>query len=478
MGREAASVVDNVQKAGGPKLWQLNASQQVLLVSSGKVTCRELVEAHLARIAQVNPAIGAITRALNESALSAADQADRADSQGPLHGLPFTIKEDIDCFGSPTTHGVPALRNALPYVDAPIVARMKAAGAIPIGRSNLSEMSLRLCTSNPLHGRTLNPYDRRLTVGGSSGGDAAAVATGMTPVGIGGDLGGSLRVPAACCGCVAIKPTTGRVAYASSLVPRDPGLAMQLMFSAGPIVRSVRDLRLLLPIVSGRDIRDPRSVDVPLDLPLPREPVAAVVTSIPGLTLDASQVDAVRQAGKLLEAAGWQVEEASPPEIRSVNQVFGNLLAADFEVLAHQIQPIISDTLFEHLMRLCRASSARGLSHAKLHSERARLIREWSGFFSAYPVIVGPNLTRPIWPIDADLDPDTGIALIEQGTQFVTLGNALGIPSLALPMGVAENRPRSVLIYADLWREDLCMHAAEAIENGMTDTKPIDPTWQ
>ncbi len=473
-----ASAVDNEQESGGSKLWQLNACQQVSLVSSGQVTCRELIEAHLARIAEVNPVIGAITFALNESALAAADQADRADSRGPLLGLPFTIKEDIDCFGSPTTHGVPALRNALPYVDAPIVARMKAAGAIPIGRSNLSEMGLRLCTSNPLHGRTLNPYDRRLTVGGSSGGDAAAVATGMTPVGIGGDLGGSLRVPAACCGCVAIKPTTGRVAYASSLVPRDHGLAMQLMFSAGPIVRSVRDLRLLLPIVSGRDIRDPRSVDVPLEFPLPEEPVAAIITSIPGLTLDASLVEAVRQAGKLLEAAGWQVEEAAPPEINRVNEVFGNLLASDFEVLAHQIHPIISDALFEHLMRLCRASSARGLSHAKLHSERVRLIREWSGFFAAYPIIVGPNLTHPIWPIDADLNPDTGITLIEQATQFITIGNALGIPSLALPMGVAESRPRSVLIYADLWREDLCMHAAEAIESGMTGTQPIDPYWQ
>jgi amidase len=467
-----------MQSKTGTELWRLSASQQVSLALSGRVTCRELVESHLERIEAINPRLGAITQSLKDSALAAAEHADRAEIRGPLHGLPFTIKEDIDCVGSPTTHGVPALRNALPYVDAPIVARMKAAGAIPLGRSNLSEMGLRLCTTNPLHGRTLNPYDRRLTVGGSSGGDAVAVVTGMTPVGIGGDLGGSLRVPAACCGCVTLKPTTGRIAYASSLEPRDHGLAIQLMFAPGPLVRSVKDLQLLFPVLAGRDARDPRSVDVPLGFSKPRELVAALVTSIPGLSLDALAVNAVREAGILLESAGWQVEEATPPDITRVNEVFGNLLGADFEVMARQLQPIISEPLYDHLMRLCHAPSARGLSPCTLHSERARLIREWSGFFSDYPVIVGPNLTHSIWPIDADLDPDAGIDLIEQATRFITVGNALGVPSLAMPMGNAGNNPQSILLYADLWREDLCMLAADAIESRRPEIRTIDPYWQ
>jgi amidase len=195
------------------KPWMLDATGQVSLVASRQVSCRELVEAQLAQIERLNPVLGAATVILHESALMSADAADRRGVGGPLRGLPFTVKEDIDCLGSATTHGVPSLRNALPYLDAPIVARLKAAGAIPIARTNLSEMGLRLCTINPLHGRTLSPYDRRLTVGGSSGGDAVAVCTGMSPVGIGGDLGGSLRVPAACCGCVSLKPTTGRVAH-------------------------------------------------------------------------------------------------------------------------------------------------------------------------------------------------------------------------------------------------------------------------
>jgi amidase len=133
-----------------PEPWQLSATDQVSLLTNGQITCRELVESHLARIQSLNPQLGAVTVALEETALAAADKADRTDLRGPLHGLPFTVKEDIDCFGSPTTHGVPALRDALPYEDAPIVARLRAAGAIPIARTNLSEMGLRLCTVNPL----------------------------------------------------------------------------------------------------------------------------------------------------------------------------------------------------------------------------------------------------------------------------------------------------------------------------------------
>jgi amidase len=459
------------------ELWQLDATQQMALVSTGEISCRELVQAHLNRIEQLNGTLGAITRVLTQSALDAADDADCASTRGPLHGLPFTLKEVFDCMGSPTTYGVPASRQAMPYCDSPVVARLRAAGAIPIARTNLSEMALRMCTTNPLHGRTLSPYDRRLTVGGSSGGDAVAVATGMAPVGIGGDSGGSLRVPAACCGCTTLKPTTGRVAHASSLPPRDFGLGLQLMFAIGPFCRSVADLRLLLPIIAGRDIRDPRSVDAPLTGPQPGELTAALVTSLPGASLDATAIEAVRHAGRLLETAGWQVEEVSPPELTRVDEIFSNLLAAELEALTPQLQPIISDSLHEHLLRLQRFNTSRALPYARLHAERSRLMREWSAFFSAYPVVIGPTLGHPIWPIDADLDPESGLPLLAQATRFVSPGNALGIPSLALPIGPTEDLPCSILIYADLWREDLCLCAAEIIENGVGAPAPVEVRW-
>ncbi len=455
-------------------IWKLSATEQLEFVSSGQLSCLELVDAHLTRIRDVNPTINAITTVLDDDARAAARLADSKPDGGILRGLPFTVKGDIDCFGSPTSRGVPALRNALPYADAPVVARLKAAGAIPIARTNLSEMGLRLCTHNPLHGRTLNPYDRRLTVGGSSGGDAAAVATGMTPLGIGGDLGGSLRVPAACCGCVTLKPTGGRIPHASSLPPRDYSLATQLMLTVGPIVRSVADLRLLLPVLAGRDIRDPRSVDAPLVGPQPPERTAAIVTSLPGSPLPPSAVHAVRHAAELLQAAGWDVEEATPPDLQRVLDVFACLLAAEAKVLQRQLEPVISDSLFQHLQRLADVGVSTHLSDSTLHTERSRLIREWSQFFSAYPVLIGPNLATPIWPVDADLNPTTGVQLIGDATRFIAPANVLGFPSLALPMGLVNDLPTSILIQADLWREDLCLDVAALIEAQLPTKQPVD----
>lgn len=458
-----------------PHLHEYDASSLARLVRTREVSSREVVEAHLARIDALNGYLGAITVTLNASALAAADAADRSEARGPLHGVPFTVKENIDCVGSATTHGVPALRDALPYVNAPAVARLQAAGAILLGRTNLSEMGLRLCTSNPLHGRTLNPYDRRLTVGGSSGGDAAAVATGMTPLGLGGDIGGSLRVPAQCCGVATLKPTTGRVAHAASLDPRDHGLSGQLMLSLGPIARSVADLRVSLSILAGRDLRDPRSVDVPLQGPAPEARRAALVTRLPGAPLDAVTIAAVERAGALLQAAGWEVEEAVPPELGRVNDVFTKLLAADLSVLVPQMQPLVSEALTLHLERICRAGKLHEASSHRVHTERSRLLRAWSGFFSDYPVVLGPNWARPFWPVDADLDPRSGVALLEETVRFIAPGNALGIPSVAIPMGVVDGLPTGIQIYADLWREDLCLSAAEIIEAGVTVRSPIDP---
>lgn len=456
-------------------LFQCTAVELAQLTRSREVSCREVVEAHLARIEEHNGRLGAVTVVLRESALALADERDRSREPGPLHGVPFTVKEDLDCLGTATTHGVPALRDALPYEDAPAVARWKAAGAIPIARTNTSEMGIRLCTANPLWGRPLNPYGRRWTAGGSSGGDAVAVATGMTALGLGSDLGGSLRVPAHCAGVATLKPTTGRIAHASSLPPRDHGLAGQAMLAVGPLARSVADLRAALEVLAGRDRRDPRSVDVPLRAPTPSEPRAALVTRVPGCTLEPDAKAAIDRAGQALRAAGWIVEEAEPPEIAQVNEIFAQLLATDLEVIRLQLEPFLSDALSGHLLRLCRWAQPEAMSNLRLHSERSRLMRAWSAFFAEYPIVLGPNWGRAIWPVDADLDPTSGIPLLAETTRFITPGNVLGLPSLALPMGMGASLPTSVLIYADLWREDLCLAAAALIESARPALQPIEP---
>lgn len=249
------------------ELWRKSAHELARLIRDREVSSREVVSSHLARIEAVNPAVNAITVVLADSALRAADEADSKPAAGPLHGVPFTIKENIDCVGSATTQGLAAMVDAMPAVDAPVVAGMKAAGAIPLARTNLPEMGLRITTDNPLRGRTLNPWGPAHTAGGSSGGEGAALATGMSPIGLGNDIGGSLRNPAYCCGITSLKPTTGRIPHASCLPPEDFYLAAQLMCVEGPMARHVEDLRLALAVLAGRDPRDPFSVEVPLQGP-------------------------------------------------------------------------------------------------------------------------------------------------------------------------------------------------------------------
>jgi amidase len=459
-------------------LYELSATELAHLIRAGEVSSREVVAAHLARIEALNPRVNAVTVVLSEAALAAADRADRAhragQSLGPLHGVPFTVKESLDCVGTPTTYGVPALRDAMPRLDAPIVARMKAAGAIPIGRTNLSEMGLRLCTDNPLRGRTQNPWDRRVTAGGSSGGDAAAVATGMAPIGLGSDMGGSLRVPAHCCGVAALKPTTGRIPYASSVPPEDQGMAAQAMLVAGPLARSVADLKLCLSLVSGRDVRDPRSVDAPLAGVPPEERCAALVTELPGAAMAPGTLAAVRRAGELLVAAGWSVDEVTPPEIARVGEVWRKLMATDLSVTMPRMAPIVSPALFDHVMQLCREAKLEEASNNRLHEERSRLMRCWSGFFSEYPVAVGPNLAVEPWPVGADL---ADLELLARATRFILPGNALSLPVVALPMGLSDGLPVGIQIYADLWREDLCLEAAATLERRSVSRNAVREPW-
>ena len=197
------------------ELWRKSACELARLIVSKNVSSAEVVEAHLARIEAVNPRVNAVVRVLAAEARAAALEADRktaaGGSFGPLHGVPFTVKENIDMAGLPTTWGVTALAQAVVPLDAPVVERMRSAGGIPIGRTNLPDMGLRVHTDSSLHGLTRNPWNRVRTAGGSSGGEAVALATGMSPIGLGNDIGGSLRNPANACGIASIKPSAGRV---------------------------------------------------------------------------------------------------------------------------------------------------------------------------------------------------------------------------------------------------------------------------
>ena len=246
------------------ELWCRSALELAAMIRDGEVSSREVVQAHLDRIEAVNPHLNAIVRLLPDQALAAADAADRAVADGaglgPLHGVPLTVKENIDLAGTPTTNGIPALAEAVAPVDAPQRERLRAAGAIPVGRTNLPDFGLRVHTDSALHGLTRNPWNPQRTPGGSSGGEGAALATGMSPLGLGNDLGGSLRNPAHCCGIASIKPSTGAVPAATVIPPEDYPITYQLMTVEGVMARRVADVRAAFTVMAGQHPRDPLSV--------------------------------------------------------------------------------------------------------------------------------------------------------------------------------------------------------------------------
>ncbi len=300
-------------------IWEMGAAELAARIRLREVSSREAVQAHLGRIAAVNPGLNAVTVVLAEEALAAADATDRAldsgGAVGALAGVPITVKEGIDLQGSATTHGLLPLRNALAQRDSPHIAELRAAGAIPIGRTNMPEFGMRWHTTNALHGATRNPWSADHTPGGSSGGEAAAIAAGLSPLGMGTDGAGSLRWPAQCCGVTALKPSHGRVPVVSTgPLP----FAFQLLGVHGPMARRVADLRLAFRHMCSRSAGDAWHVVAPFEGPALKKPLRVAVMADPGgLRVHPDVAAAVASAARLLADAGYVVEEREAPSLAS-----------------------------------------------------------------------------------------------------------------------------------------------------------------
>jgi amidase len=316
------------------------------MIRSRELSATELLEATLAQIDAVNPALNAIVKVLGDEARAEAAAADRklaaGEKVGPLHGVPFTVKENIDMAGLPTTWGVPALAQAITPMDAPVVERMRAAGAIPIGRTNLPDMALRIHTNSSLHGLTRNPWHSGRTAGGSSGGEGSALASGMSPIGLGNDIGGSLRNPANACGIASIRPSAGRVPDAGFVPTQEHLLAVQLMNVQGPMARRVADVRLGLRVLMGAHPRDPWSIDAPFEGPAVARPLRVAVIAEPsGGSTNPVIAATVRRAAKALADAGYVVEEVSPPRYEEAIGCWARLIMGDFRAVLPQLSPLM-----------------------------------------------------------------------------------------------------------------------------------------
>lgn len=465
------------------ELWTLGATELARAIREKRVKSREVVEAHLSRIDAVNQTVNAVTVVLAEEALAAADAADRAvaagSELGPLHGVPFTVKENIDLTGSATTNGLVAMKDAVPPADGPQITQIRAAGGIPIGRTNLPDFGLRWHTDNELRGATKNPWNPAVTPGASSGGEAAALATGMTPLGMGNDLGGSLRWPSQCCGTAAIRPTRGRVPDHSALMPSDPPMGLQIMAVQGPMARHVRDLDLALSCMSGFDARDPWWTPAPMKGP--EAPKRVAMTYDPaGVGTDAAVVAGIRRAADALRDAGYTVEEADPPMVAEARELWGKLVIAEANVALRPIMQMVGgrDALrfLELATEATAASGALDLTgYVQAYSQRAAMARAWIQFHERYPLVLGPISSAQPFEVGYDVRGVAEVRNILESLSLVVTVNLLGLPAVVLPVGVTDGQPQGVQIIGDRYREDLCLAAGAAIEERLGIVTPIDP---
>ena len=461
------------------ELWQLGALELAAKIRSGDVSSRAVVEAHLARIDAVNPHLNAVVRRLDEEALAAADAADAAVAAGAelgvFHGVPITVKENIDLVGTPTTQGIAALADAIATVDAPSVERMRAAGAIPFARTNLPDLGLRVHTDSSLHGLTRNPHHPGRTAGGSSGGEASAIASGMSPLGLGNDIGGSLRNPAHCCGIASIKPSVGVVPMATVIPPEDLLLAAQEMLAEGPMARRVADVRAALLALAGPHVRDPRSLPVRLtDLGDGERLRIAVLAEPPGGTTHPEIAAAVRRAADVLADAGHDVVEAAPPGYEETIDMWAALLLGDLAVMRPLLDEIMGDDGKRLLDQFQSEAPAPSLELAALvQSSRYRLMREWSTFFADHPVLLTPTWADPAFEHGADLT-DTE-QVLRNTLRPVLPGNFLGLPGVVVPCGTADGLPVGVQVAGDRFTDLRCLAVAEQVQDAVGAPLPIDP---
>jgi amidase len=450
---------------GETPLHHRSTSDVADLIRRGDVSSVEVVGACLERIAEVNPSLNAVVR-LDEAALGKARRADAARARGaiagPLHGVPFTIKDSLDTEGLVTTAGTVGWAERIPVRDATVVARLKSAGGILLGKTNTPEFTWSNETDNDVYGRTSNPYDLARTPGGSSGGPAAIVAAGGSPFDIGSDTGNSIRQPAHVCGIAGLKPTSGRV-------PRTghwPGYAgiLESLTQLGPMARRIDDLVLLLPIIAGPDGEDPHVAPVPLG-----DPSAVAIDALRVAAFADNGVRpptpatsaAVEAAAAALAAAGAAVEWRVPPDIAAVHEAWDGLIRADG---------------FGWLRRLIEAAGTPGMGSY-----------DTRGWISLAPALRGDELTalleladglragmlRWIRGVDLIVCPAMPQPAIHHGDSnavwfgdtYSDVHNLTGWPAGVVRGGTSpEGLPIGVQLVAPPWREDVALAGARVVE--------------
>lgn len=459
--------------------WRQSAEEIAALVRDRQVSALEVTESALARLAAVNPRINAVVAEMPDEALGQARELDqrlaRGESAGALAGVPITVKVNADQTGHATTNGLKIQSDLIAESDNPVVANLRKAGAIIIGRTNTPAFSLRWFTRNGLHGHTRNPRDPTLTPGGSSGGAAAAVAAGIGAVGHGTDIGGSVRYPAYACGVHGLRPTLGRIPAVNFTAP-DRHIGGQLMAVSGPIARTIADLRLGFEAMAAKDLRDPWWVPVPLDLgAVPKR--AALCVAPEGLEVVPEVEAALRDAARRLETAGWELAEAPSPPFREAARLQATLWMAEFrrganQAIAQEDDPDASFVI-EQMQALCPAPDLNELLDTL--QARLTLTRQWQAFLGEFPVLICPVSAELPFADQSDVESPAAFRRIMEA-QLTQVGLPLmGLPGLTVSTGLVGTAPVGVQLIAGRYREDALFEAGAAIEAGGVPDAPIDP---
>jgi len=438
-----APTAPSVPLAQGAELVFMSATELAARIRRKDVSAREVLSAHLAQIERWNPRVSAIVTLVADRAMADAAKADEATARGeklgPLHGLPIAHKDLVETAGIRTTRGSPFYRDNIPTTDAAIIKTLRAAGVVTIGKTNTPEFGAGSHTFNTIFGATKNPYDVGRTCGGSSGGAAVALATGMIPIADGSDTGGSLRNPAAFCNVVGFRPSPGRVQTGST--------SWSPLSVSGPMGRSVADVALLLSVMAGGEFRTPLALTedgVRFAAPLGRDFRGVRVAwwrGLGGIPFERDVVSAVNATRSVFEQLGCVVEEAEP-NFEGVDEAFPTLrhlsYHSEYAAMAKQRPEWIKDTIHWEIREAERQTSA---DVGRASARQARAYADSRQFFERYEYFVLP--VTQVMPFDVNIAYPTSVAGTPMSTYIDWMRSCwyvtfLANPAISVPAGFSS----------------------------------------
>ena len=448
-----------------------SASEIASAIREKQVSAVEVVDTHLRRIDEVNPKLNAVVQLATDrarrEATEVAARLSRGESTGPLHGVPITLKDSIDTQGVITTGGTKGRANHVPDRDATVAARLRAAGAILLGKTNTPELTLAGETDNLIYGRTNNPYDLTKTSGGSSGGAGAIIASGGSPLDLGSDSGGSIRGPAHLCGIAGIKPTSGRVPRTGHIVPFGMG-PLDSLTQIGPMARFVDDLILTLPIIAGVDWRDPAIVAMPLGDPgeVDIKNLRVALHTDNGLMTPTSEtIETVNAAAKALSDVGAIVVEDTPSVIQRSSDLGDMIRNSDGGAwIKRLLEKAGTAEIHPRLQK--RIDDYKPLAvdeYTAMLEDLDQFRSDMLAFLENYDLILCPVFAFPALPHGAMFDDEN-----RKGMSYTGTYNLTGWPAVVVRCGTSpEGLPIGVQVVARPWREDVALAVAKHLESAL-----------